>query len=98
MRPVDPASLADKSGQPRWHVSLWALRDALNDAGAEPETAGKAAEQLAAYHDQIDALRHIISEHRPGSTYGSLVFVQPPIEYAGRTCAPEIAVLVRETK
>ena len=43
-------------------LQLGALRDALIDAGAKPELAGKAAEELAAYDDQFDALEHVISE------------------------------------
>ncbi|MEO8716030.1 MAG: hypothetical protein ABI369_13550 [Acetobacteraceae bacterium] len=33
------------------------MRDALIDAGARPEIAGKAADELAAYDDQFDGLR-----------------------------------------
>ncbi len=38
-------------------LQLGALRDALIDAGARPEMAGKAAEELAAYDDQFEVLR-----------------------------------------
>ncbi|MGA9865176.1 MAG: hypothetical protein WBQ75_01910 [Acetobacteraceae bacterium] len=38
-------------------LQLGALRDALIDAGARPEMAGKAAEELAAYDDQFEELR-----------------------------------------
>ena len=43
-------------------LQLGALRDALIDAGAKPEIAGKAAEELAAYDDQFEALARVISE------------------------------------
>jgi DNA repair exonuclease SbcCD ATPase subunit len=43
-------------------LQLGALRDALIDAGAKPEIAGKAAEELAAYDDQFEALERVISE------------------------------------
>lgn len=38
-------------------LQLGALRDALIDAGARPEMAGKAAEELAAYDHQFEVLR-----------------------------------------
>ena len=43
-------------------LQLGALRDALTDAGAKPEIAGKAAEELAAYNDRFAALKRVISE------------------------------------
>ncbi|HEY5299639.1 MAG TPA: hypothetical protein VIJ55_03085 [Acetobacteraceae bacterium] len=43
-------------------LQLGALRDALIDAGARPEMAGKAAEELAAYDDQFEELRQEVRE------------------------------------
>ena len=37
-------------------IQLGALRDALLDAGASPEKAGKAAEELAGYEDEFSLL------------------------------------------
>jgi len=43
-------------------LQLGALRDALADAGASPELARKAAEEVAAHDDKLQSLRLELSE------------------------------------
>lgn len=43
-------------------LQLGALREALIDAGASPEKANKAAEELAGYEDRFDGLDRRLTE------------------------------------
>jgi antibiotic biosynthesis monooxygenase (ABM) superfamily enzyme len=43
-------------------LQLGALREALLDAGASPEKASKAAEELAGYEDRFDSLDRRLTE------------------------------------
>lgn len=45
-------------------LQLGALRDALADAGASPELARKAAEEVAGYENQLNSIRLELSELR----------------------------------
>jgi hypothetical protein len=46
----------------RWHYSL-GLRDALLDAGASPEKADKAAEELASYENRLGGILWCLLAH-----------------------------------
>jgi hypothetical protein len=54
-------------------LQLGALREALIEAGASPEKAGEAAEELAGYDSDLKLLKWMV-----GGIYGVLVLIGVP--------------------